>query len=388
MRNRRISITGMVLLVAVFMGGCASQRVASTLKPSGDTQLMLGQARFSIISYADVYDEIYPGMEDYRLSAEQLQERAKVIYPGLFTDDWTALPIMVKAEIKQDSSGLQRAGMLTGLTLGIIPFSGTAITGHTITTDVRNAIGESMAGKKVNFDVEFGTWVTILGPLGSFPVPGEADLPRDTVFLGIPVSGKPYAMKEKYGTYNTDIMIEAVVQSLRTIDTVMLEEAHKARQSRLQKVTIDGQNYWSFLAPNISKEGGQAVSFVCLLYQEKPNRGTKPYEQVIVARRGENGNWIPVNGYLRTTRELTAISTLMDSGAPARVVARVVKEPPLEDFIDTPDLSSPDRADNLRWNNGILLQAKNRSITNILREKSSDELLGLVTRIEKSILDL
>ena len=245
-----------------------------------------------------------------------------------------------------------------------------------------------MTEKKVSFDDEFGMWVTLLSPFGSFPVPGEADLPRDTVFLGIPVSGKPYALKEKYGTYNTDIMIEAVVQSLRSIDTASFEAALKAQQSRLQEISIDGQRYWSYLAPDISQDSGHTVSFLALLYHEKPDRDTKPYTQVIVARRDENGTWIPVNGYLRDTRELTAISTLMDSGAPARVVARVVKEPPLEDFIDTPDLSGPDRADNLRWNNGILLQAKNRSLKNILSEKSSDELLSLVTRIEKSILDL
>jgi hypothetical protein len=372
----------------MFMSGCASQRMASSLKPSGDTQLNLGQARFSIIGYADVYEEITPAMEEYRLTARQLQERAKVLYPELFSDDWTALPVMVRAEIKNDSSGLNRAAMLSGFTLGIIPFSGTAVTNHKITTDVRDAIGESMADKNVSFDVEFGTWVTLFSPFGSLPVPGRADLPRDTVLLGIPLSGKPYAMKEKYGLYGTDLMIEAIVKNLRSIDIAALEAAHKAQRSRLQEITIDGQNYWSYLAPVISQESGRPVSFVAMLFQEKPDRGTKPYAQVVVARRGEGGGWVPVNGYLRNTGKLTAASTLMEGGAPTRVVVREVDEPPLGDFVDTPDISGPNRADNLRWSNGILLEAKNRSLEKLLREESRTTLLGLATRIEKSILDL
>ncbi len=377
-----------ILLICMLLSGCASQRVASTLRPSDDKGLTLGQARFSIIGYTDVYEKPIPGIEEYRLTARQLQERAEVLYPELFSDDWTALPVMVRAEIKHDSSGLNLAAMLSGFTLGIIPFSGTAVTSHKITTDVRDALGESMADKNVSFDVEFGTWVTIFSPFGSLPVPGRADLPRDTVLLGIPLSGEPYAMKEKYGPYNTDIMIEAVVKNLRSIDTTAMETAYKARRSRLQEIAIDGQNYWSCLAPVISQESGRPVSFAAMLFQEKPDRGTKPYAQVVVARRGESGGWVPVNGYLRNTRKLTTVSTLMEGGAPSRIAVRVVEEPPLEDFIDTPDLTGPGRADNLRWSNGILLEAKNRSLEKLLREESRSALLGLVTRIEKSILDL
>lgn len=377
-----------VMLICMFMSGCASMRVASTLKPSGETQLKLGQARFSIIGYTDVYEKPIPGIEEYRLTNRQLQERVKVLYPELFSDDWTALPVFVKAEIKQDSSGLNRAAMLSAFTMGIIPFSGTAVTSHKVTTDVRDAIGESMADKNVSFDVEFASWVSLLSPFGSLPVPGRADLPRDTVLLGIPLAGEPYGPQKKYGAYNTDIMIEAIVKNLRSIDIAAMERAHKSRRSRLQEITIDGQNYWSYLAAIISQESGRPISFVSMLYQEKPDRGTKPYAQVIVARRGEGGGWIPVNGYLRSARKLTVVSSLMEDGAPARVAVRIVEEPPLEDFIDTPDLTGPDRAGNLRWSNGILLEAKNRSLEKLLKEESRNTLLGLVTRIEKSILDL
>ncbi|MEN6448328.1 MAG: hypothetical protein ABFD70_11460, partial [Syntrophaceae bacterium] len=97
-----------------------------------------------------------------------------------------------------------------------------------------------------------------------------------------------------------------------------------------------------------------------------------------------SGKWTPVTGYLRRTKNLTAVGVLMENGAPARIAVRTVEEPPLEDFIETPSLT----ADNLRWSNGVLLEAKNRSLPKVLKEKSGSELVGLATRIEKSILDL
>lgn len=389
MTMRRVALPWLTaVMTCLLMGGCASTRLASDLKISGDTGLELGQARFCIVGYADVHDkEVPPAMEKYRLTARQLQERAKVLYPAVFTDDWTALPVMVRDEIRTDSSGMTRAGVGSGLTLGIIPFAGTTVTSHEVSTTVRDAFGENLVKTDVRFDTEVGTWVTLFSPLGSLPVPGEADLPRDTVLLGIPLSGDPYGTGEKYVTYGADLMIEAIVKSLRSIDIASLEAAYR-RQPRLQELVIDGQTYWCLLSPVIAQGIGQPVSFAAMLYQEKPDRGAKPHAQLVVARRVEGGGWVPVNGYLRNTRKLTAVSTLLEGGAPARVVARVTEAPPLQDFIDLPDLSAPDRMDHLRWSNGILLEAKNRSLETLLKVENRDTLLDLATRIEKSILDL
>jgi hypothetical protein len=377
--------------VCLLISGCASQRIASTLKPSGgDTGLELGQARFCIVGYTDVHDkEVAPAMEKYRLNARQLQERAKVLYPRLFNDDLTALPIMVRDVIRTDTSGMDRAAILgAGLTLGTIPFVGTAVTSHEVAMDVRNALGDNLVDSKVNFDTEFAMWTTVLTPLGSLPVPGEADLPRDTVLLGIPLSGSPYGMGDKYVNYGADLTIEAIVKSLRSIPVASLEAACRSRQLHPQELSIDGQKCWSSLAPIVSPESGKAMSFAATLFHEKPERDSKPYAQLVVAQRNESGTWVSVNGYLRGTSRLTAVSTLIEGGAPARVIARVIEEPPLQDFIDTPDLSGPDRMDNLRWSNNILLEAKNRTLEKLLKLESRDALLDLATRIEKAVLEL
>ena len=189
-------------------------------------------------------------------------------------------------------------------------------------------------------------------------------------------------------SYNADIIIEAVVKSLRSIDVASLEATYQVRQSRPQELSIDGKRCWSFLAPVVSPESGKAMSFAAALFHEKPERDSKPYARLVVARRSESGAWVPVNGYLRNTSKLTALSTLIEGGVPARVIARVIEEPPLKDFVDTPVLSGLDRMDNLRWSNGVLLEAKNRSLEKLLKLESRDGLLDLATRIEKAILEL
>jgi len=129
-------------------------------------------------------------------------------------------------------------------------------------------------------------------------------------------------------------------------------------------------------------------TFNLLVYQGDVSYSAKPMDQAVVARMDESGNWRPVRSYLRSARTLTQVSVLIENNVPVRAVVRTPDTPPLEDFIDTPDLSGSDRAEILRWSNGVLLEAKNRSLENVLKQESRDTLLSLATRIEKSILDL
>ncbi|HNU73440.1 MAG TPA: hypothetical protein PKM95_01205, partial [Deltaproteobacteria bacterium] len=129
-------------------------------------------------------------------------------------------------------------------------------------------------------------------------------------------------------------------------------------------------------------------TFNLLVYQDDVSYSAKPMDQAVVARMDESGNWRPVRSYLRSARTLTQVSVLIENNVPVRAVVRTPDTPPLEDFIDTPDLSGSDRAEILRWSNGVLLEAKNRSLENVLKQESRDTLLSLATRIEKSILDL
>ena len=129
-------------------------------------------------------------------------------------------------------------------------------------------------------------------------------------------------------------------------------------------------------------------TFNLLVYQGDVSYSAKPMDQAVVARMDESGNWRPVRSYLRSARTLTQVSVLIENNVPVRAVVRTPDTPPLEDFIDTPDLSGSDRAEVLRWSNNVLLEAKNRSLENVLKLESRDGLLDLATRIEKAILEL
>jgi hypothetical protein len=377
------------ILVVLILSGCGSVRYSSTLQPSGDKELRFGQARFSLIDFSTVYDKKNLGAETRMKNIDQdlVVTRAKTLYPNLFTDDWTGLPLMVKTDVVYDDTSSVTSAVLSALTVGIIPFPGVTKLSFTVATNARDALGDSLTDKDVKFVLEEGLWVSLLSPLGCIPVPGRADLPRDAILLFIPLTKDAYS-KTKLPYFTADCIVEAMVQALRSVEPARIETAYQARQSRLQEVMIDGRHYWCFLAPTLTQNQEKAGLFTALLYQDYPKRGMKPWAQVTVARRDEAGVWHPVAGYLRSAKNLTTISALLENGVPAKVAVRVIEEPPLEDFIDNPGLFGSDAAANLRWSNGVLLEVKNRSLPMVLREKSRDELLSLITRIEKAILDL
>ncbi len=378
-----------VIVVVMALSGCASVRYSSTLKPSGDKELSFGAARFSLVDFNVAYDKKDLAAEARMKGIDQslIAARAKTLYPNLFSDDWTGLPLMVRADLVHDDTSVMVASFLTALSAGIIPFPGATKLSFTIATNVRDALGESLTDKDMKFVLEEGVWASIVGPLGCIPVPGQADLPRDAVLLFIPLTKDAYS-KTKFPHFAADCIVEAVVRTLRTLEPAKLDDAYRARRSRLQEVTIDGRQYWCFLAPTLPGNHERAGLFTALLYREYPTRGTEPVAQMTVARRDEAGVWQPIAGYLRWAEKLTTLSVLLENGLPDKAVVRTIEEPPLEDFIETPDMLGSDAAAYLRWNNGVLLEAKNRSLPGVLREKSREELLSLVTRIEKAILDV
>jgi len=366
-----------VVLLIIPLSGCGSVRYVSTLKPSGDKTLAMGDVRFSIVNMSDK-----PGQVD------SIAQLSKELYPNLFTDDWTGVPVAVKIDSKTDSS-MGLAAFLTGFcTVGTIPIPGKDSTKYAVETSLINNRGERIPAGKVAFEFDKAMWMSVLSPFGLVPIIGISDLPRDYILL--PFTGEESYKKaaKKEWNYKQACLAEAVVKTLRTADQAKLMEHYQARKANVQEITIDGKRYWSFLAPTFSANQDQADGFTALIYQDYPKRSTPPLEHVVVARREASGVWRPQSGYLRLARTLTSLSVLLDNTIPSKVVVRTYAEPPLTDFLDTPDLGGYARNDVLRWSNGVLLDAKNRSLDRVLREESRENLLSLVTRIEQAILDL
>ncbi|MEN6474521.1 MAG: hypothetical protein ABFD81_10950 [Syntrophaceae bacterium] len=370
------------LLMIIVISGCGSVRYVSSLKPTGDKDLRFDKTRFNLTSFT------YPALKNNPTAQPQpspalIYERSKALYPNVFSDEWSALPVQVTISETVNRSGYNIASMITGFSLGIIPFMGKIPYTFNVESAVTDYMGGRLFEKKSQFEIDHVEWGSLL-PYGLIPAPGPSDLPRDYYAMDGDYLDKA---STKIHNYAADCIVESVVQGLRAAEQAKLASAYQERLAYQQELIVEGKQYGSYLTMNPGAKDRPA-EFRALLYKGTPQRMLRPLEDVVVARQDESGAWRPQTGYLRTPRNLTAMSVLMEKGIPAKVVVRSVDEPPLADFIDTPDLTAADRNALLRWSNGVLLDAKNRSLPKILSEESRDGLLSLVTRIEQAILDL
>ncbi|MDX9709692.1 MAG: hypothetical protein RBT64_09060 [Trichloromonas sp.] len=373
----------------LLLSGCGSARFTSTLKPSGNSALTINDQQFRLADYTLAFDK-ESDSNWYKFDSTEVRSRARNLYPRLFTDDWTAVPVTATAVAHYDSPAMLPA-FLTALTAGIIPFPTTEGCDFQVTASVVDEHGDMVPIPAVKFRRENGLWASILGPLGALPVPGETLIPRDTMML-LDLSGAGYSKKNK--ELNNDTLVEAVVEGLRRMPPERLSAMAQARQARMKEVSIEGTPYWAFLTPRFSQEvvgRERADEYVVLLYRERPKPDLQPAEETVVARREGTGRWQPVPAYLRKTAQgLVSISALLENGAPARVVVKEMTDPPLEDFIVLPEKVADDRAmaELVHWSNRVLLQAKNRTLPQLVRTLSTNELLDLVTQAENAFLDL
>jgi hypothetical protein len=379
----------LLLCCLALLAGCGSSRYTSSLKPSGNAALTLGDARFHLadIELKEVGDKkALQGWLDH--IRQPLPKRALELYPQVFSTDWTAVPLTVQATVASEENMI--GAMLTGFTGGIIPFPSSMTRSFIVNTAVVDARGDKMPVSQVSFQRKDVLWVSVLGPLGCLPVFGTSDIPRSTMFLLLNAEEQGKRSLE----FTHDSLVEAVVSGLRQLEPSRLADIVRARQARLRQVSVEGTPYWSFLAPSFSKgiaAQERADRFVALLYHEVPQRGTQPVETVTVARRGADGRWQPVPAYLRrAAKGLVSVTALLENGAPGRLVVTEVDEPPLEDFIPLPAETAGDQetAQQMAWSNRVLLQAKNRILPGLLKAKPTGELLDLITQVENAFLDL
>ncbi len=372
-----LATTLAVVLAALVLSGCSAVRYTSTLKPSGDQSLQYDDLRFAILGF---------GGESSKWLSETVDQKARALYPKVFTESWTGLPVQVDITSSYNGASYEVSAFITGFcTLGIIPIPGAKKHFYTVRTIIMNSQGEALWEKETGFEIHAVMWASAF-PWGLLPVPGPSDLPRDSFWE--PGAGYLGVILDKTNVYAAECIADIVAQSIRSADREQLESAYRERQSRLQEITLDGRRYRGLLTLSSFVKGKPADTAMVLIYENYPAQDEKPVDRAVVARLDESGRWQPVRSYLRSARTLTQASALIENNVPVRAVVRTPDMPPLEDFIDTPDLSGSDRAEILRWSNDVLLEAKNRSLENVLREENRDTLLDLATRIEKSILGL
>jgi len=374
----------LVILALSTLSACSAVRYRCSMMPTADKKLQYGQVHLAMTNFT--YEK--PGVEPLPATIDQ---QAKALYPAIFNDDCAGLP--VKVDIKRSSSG--SPNFIEGLTfalsfctLELIPMPLPRTDTFTVKATVMDSTGQNLYEKDGSFKIKACIWGSIW-PWGVLPVPGSSDLPRDT-YAGtdFPDAASTTAARAKINQHAAACVAAIVAQSLKDADQSKLEAAYMERRSRIQDMSIDGQPCQGFLTmtPNGAPQPGSTFSL--LVYKGKASRGVKPLDEVVVARYDESCGWQPLTGYLRHAHTLTSARALMTNGIPTRVVIRNPEAPAVQDFIATPDLKAADCAENLRWSNAMLLDAKNRSMDALLRDEGREGLLVMATRIEKSILDL
>ncbi len=385
-----------ILALPVFiylLSGCGSARFDSTLIPSGNTQLALTE-RFNLSSFAitpsSKKQDIGSTQIGFNPKVPEIRARARELYPLVFTDDWAAVPVYATAFTTYEGPG-RLSARLGAMTLGLVPFPTSERTDYDVRVTVVDETGDKIAARPVEFRRKNGMWISILGPLGCLPIPGRSLRPRETLFLNFGDSSPRF--DRKAGSVTTDSLVEALVIALKELPPERLAKVRKARQAGLKEVSIEGVSYWYVLTPAFSKgieRQDKADQIVLLLYGEKPRPELQPLEAVRVVRRDGDGRWLPVTAYLkRTAKSLVSVTVLLDGGVPGRLVVTEVSEPPLENFLSVQQAGGElETAEAMRWSNKVLLQAKNRSLPGLLQQKSTPDLLTLITQVENSFLDL
>jgi len=352
--------------MAVALTGCMSMAFKSDLVPGTTPAPAVGTAKFHI---ADVKVSTTgkshepPWWKGRKPTNADLSSEAVSARPNLFSDDFSAVSLFLKVDYEYSNWYTESSG--ANFTVSI---TAPAMEGDESLGSVAFKWRAVMSTKTT------GIWVI---PVATLEAPDS-----DAAYVAI-------AQK-----FTNAVCIEAVVKALGQCDAgqlAKLQALYDSRTARIQSLSLDGKPCWGFVGFGSSKPGassGPRDVAVLSIWTKAPTYKTFPADQVVVALRGEDGRWRPCNGYLRTSQTLTAASVLLENGKPGRVVLRPVEEPEIDDFIDLPVVAEKDRAESIRWSNGVLLQVRNRSMPRLVRERSGTELLDLVTRLEKVALTL
>ncbi len=394
------------ILVALVVSGCATTSYHSDLKPGKNPNPSMGPGKFKIADVQVVHSGDGDNRTTTKLLLENLVRDALSARPALFGEGILALPLSLNVSYETRESNYAIPVIIGLVTLGVISIPVSEKTDYTISIGLLTPDGPDPLGS-AKFRRRDTTWcgttpLVLMLPLGGFS--------RISIY-------HRELMKETADTINraaqramqlsNDVFIESLVKALGESDAAMLAKiktAYDNRKSRLQSLTLDGNTRWGFVdfcySKQNSAQGGDPrgtaagasarpmdVAFLSV-YTAPPPAITEPIDATIVAKRGADGRWIPCKGYLMTEQQVTVASVMIEDGKPGKVVLETIEEPPLDDFLDFNYAAGLWKLERLRWSNGVLLQVKNRSLARLLREKSGTELLDLVTRIERVILEL
>lgn len=368
-----------VASAACLLSACIAQRTVSSLAVPPGAVAQLEGLRFRVMAVEPA------GVGS---SPQALQSRLSAAYPRLFVDDPVAIPLVLRLEGKYEQHFA--GAVLTGLTLGIVPWPVSYGTRNEVGVTPWSAQGAVMPESSVRYAVMRHEWATMLTPLGLIPIPGRSDIPRRSAILMDEAGMTAYERRRT--EFQAAEQGRAVVAALSALNRGKLRQLQAQREALpVLAADIDGHRYHVRLVPAFSgsfrQEGGADLYLLDMRLADAP-AGQVVVHTPTVARRGQDGRWQILRTYLPFASRPTVASVLLEGGVPARPVVLPVESPALADFIERPLAGDREVAALVRWSNGILLQIKNSSLPAELAVKPVSELQQLTTTLEATLLDL
>lgn len=216
--SSRVSVVRLAacMLMSLFVAGCASYRVDTSLQAKKPAAPMPADVQFRIASVKFVTPTNVPGgglpdFGSYQPSGEEIRNRLMVsamkAYPKVFSEEADAIPFEVSITRSANTTDLGGEVCVSCLTLTILPLRTMDKTDYTVQVQVKEGSASEKLAAPISFTREDTSWMSIL-PTGWIPVPGGK---------GARAWGLDSAI-QKGGDLTLASCVEAIATAIRRVD--------------------------------------------------------------------------------------------------------------------------------------------------------------------------
>ncbi|MCX7769707.1 MAG: hypothetical protein N2202_01335 [Proteobacteria bacterium] len=293
-------------------------------------------------------------------------ENARKYYPNIFYDDFSSLPVFLNLNCDSDIRQSDPAySLISAFSLMTIPVP--MMEKYNI---CRGSLKiATLPKKEIYYKFE-----------------------RTEYFPGLWFFLAPlFHSREEFEPNEEQTIVEYAVKAINEEDSKKLKDMYEYRKARIHKISLYGEPYWVFVAltqsEKASKEGKNVYDLaLAQFWKEYPKILSNPLESIVIAIKEEEG-WKPIVSTPKKLglKKLTAVSAKILNDRPIAIDVREDVLPRVEYFIY---LSNYNDSEEIRWSNNMLIEAKNLSFPEDLRQKSRDELTKLLIDFEKEMIKI
>jgi hypothetical protein len=354
--------------------GCASMRFTTTLPPSDNRDLSLGDVKVNIAKVSSSLS---------KFTRDELMTVARQQYPRIFSDAAPAVPVdvTISGTYAQDHDLF----LLACLSFFTIPAPRFHYAGdYAVRVRVADEEQGLILDQRIRFKRDDWEWISLYTPLGLIPIPGRSDLARSSYFMD---PGPDEQAKQRW--LDNASCVEAITQMVRAGDAAKMQAASRWSSRRIELFTVAGQPVWCKRMPVSTGAPAELVPDVIVgeIYLDAPDGKAQPVETVPLAKRWGGSDWRATPQYLSRTRVLSRSTAVIENGKPVRVEIAEVKELPLVEFLEIQAADVGQGMDYVRWRTRILLQAKTSTLPTLLKEHSAQQLQELIIKAEQAVLN-